>query len=129
MMIGFYKWYNKVIVPPSEFQVSKTVKEPIPLDYKEEQVDYGHDDTDAYLTEPKNAGDLGDVGSSDDESDFEAMSEATLAPFPMSSGFKWATEFEVASNVFSSALAFEMTEAPAPASAVVWVGQLTLLIS
>ncbi|ONK74132.1 uncharacterized protein A4U43_C03F3100 [Asparagus officinalis] len=37
-------------------------KEPIPLDDKEEQVDYGHDDIDAYLTEPEDAGNLGDVG-------------------------------------------------------------------
>ncbi|ONK78181.1 uncharacterized protein A4U43_C02F15390 [Asparagus officinalis] len=33
-------------------------KEPIPIDDEEEQVDYEHDDTDAYLTRPNDSGDL-----------------------------------------------------------------------
>ncbi|ONK60815.1 uncharacterized protein A4U43_C08F22950 [Asparagus officinalis] len=39
-------------------------KESIPLDDEEEQVDYGHDNTDAYLTEPDDIGDIGNIGSS-----------------------------------------------------------------
>ncbi|ONK78220.1 uncharacterized protein A4U43_C02F15870 [Asparagus officinalis] len=52
------------------------------------------DDTDAYLTVPKDAGNFGDIGGSDDESDFEAVSEAMHAPFPTSSGFEPVTDFE-----------------------------------
>ncbi|ONK64193.1 uncharacterized protein A4U43_C07F23070 [Asparagus officinalis] len=89
-------------------------KETIPLDDKEEQVDYGHDDNDAYLIEPEDAENSSDVGGSDNDSDFTAMSEAMLAPFPMSSGFELNTSFEGASGVLASAHGFEMTEALAP---------------
>ncbi|ONK57975.1 uncharacterized protein A4U43_C09F6350 [Asparagus officinalis] len=58
------------IVPVQEPRVSFS-------DDDEEKVDYGYDDTDAYLTELEDAGDAGDVGGSsympDDEPNFEAM--------------------------------------------------------
>ncbi|ONK61093.1 uncharacterized protein A4U43_C08F26180 [Asparagus officinalis] len=60
-------------------------KEPIPLDDKEEQVNYGHDDTDAYLTE------LDDI---DDESDFETMGEVMPTSFPLSGHFEPVANFE-----------------------------------
>ncbi|ONK80569.1 uncharacterized protein A4U43_C01F19290 [Asparagus officinalis] len=98
-----------------------TSKEPIPLEDKKEQVDYGHDDIDAYLTEPDDASDLGDIGGSsympDDESDFENMGEAMPTSFPVSNHFEPVTNFEGASDVLASVPTFEMTKAPAPAPA------------
>ncbi|ONK73163.1 uncharacterized protein A4U43_C04F27920 [Asparagus officinalis] len=70
--------------PGDEFEDSTSCKEPIPLDNKEEQVDYGQDDTDVYLTEPKDVGNFSDVGGSDDESDFRIMGEDMLLSLPLS---------------------------------------------
>ncbi|ONK60966.1 uncharacterized protein A4U43_C08F24600 [Asparagus officinalis] len=72
--------------PIQEPRIGSSGKEPIPLDDEEEQVDYGHNDTDTYLTELEDAGDLGDIGISDDESDFGAVGEAMSTPFSMSGG-------------------------------------------
>ncbi|ONK76068.1 uncharacterized protein A4U43_C03F23550 [Asparagus officinalis] len=93
-------------------------KEPIPLDDKEEQVDYGHNDTNAYLTNPDDVGNLGDIGSSlympDDESDFGTIGEAIPTYFPTSGCFETVIDFEGASGILASVPATEMTEASTP---------------
>ncbi|ONK80827.1 uncharacterized protein A4U43_C01F22210 [Asparagus officinalis] len=69
------------------------LQEPIPLEDKDEQVDYGHDDIDAYLTELEDACDLGDVGGLDDDSDFGIASEEMLTSLSLSGGSKSVTDF------------------------------------
>ncbi|ONK72579.1 uncharacterized protein A4U43_C04F20880 [Asparagus officinalis] len=104
-----------------EPRVGSSSKEPIPLDNEEEQVDYGHDDTDTNLTKPEDADHIGDVEGLDDEYDFEAVGEAMSTPFPVSGGFKLVIDFASASSILVSTPTFEMTEAPAPAPAsLIW---------
>ncbi|ONK79975.1 uncharacterized protein A4U43_C01F12430 [Asparagus officinalis] len=75
----------------------------IPSDDKEKQVDYRHDDTDAYLTKPNDVGDLGDISySADNESDFWTMDEAMPTSIPASNCFEPVTYFEGASSVLVS---------------------------
>ncbi|ONK56156.1 uncharacterized protein A4U43_C10F4720 [Asparagus officinalis] len=81
-----------------EPRIGSSSKEPIPLDAIEEQVDYGHDDTDAYLTEPDDTGDIGDIGGSsymlDDEPDFEIVGEAMPTSFLASGHIEHVINFE-----------------------------------
>ncbi|ONK72968.1 uncharacterized protein A4U43_C04F25550 [Asparagus officinalis] len=86
-------------------------KEHIPLDDEEEQKDYGNGNTDAYLTEPDDVGDLGDIGSSDDDSDFGIMLKQCLGLFLMSGHFELVINFEGTSGVLASTLAIETIEA------------------
>ncbi|ONK80016.1 uncharacterized protein A4U43_C01F12880 [Asparagus officinalis] len=75
------------------YVLRKIGKDHIPLNSKEEQVDYGHDDTNAYLTKPKDASDLGDIGSSDNESNFRIAGEEMPTSLPPSGGFELVTDF------------------------------------
>ncbi|ONK63960.1 uncharacterized protein A4U43_C07F20680 [Asparagus officinalis] len=67
-------------VPVREPRIGSSGKEPIPLDDEEEQVDNRHDDTDVYLTEPDDAGniddgpDFGTVGECDGNRSFTDLS-------------------------------------------------------
>ncbi|ONK76246.1 uncharacterized protein A4U43_C03F25560 [Asparagus officinalis] len=86
-------------VPVQKPRIGSSGKEPIPLEDKEEQVDYGHDNTDSYLTDPEDACNLGDIGDSNDESDFRVVGKAMLTPFPTSGGFGLVTDFEGTSGI------------------------------
>ncbi|ONK71954.1 uncharacterized protein A4U43_C04F14110 [Asparagus officinalis] len=86
------------IVPVQEPRVSFS-------DDDEEKVDYGYDDTDAYLTELEDAGDAGDVGGS--------SYMPVPSSFSTSGHFKLVVDFEGASSTLESAPAIDTTEAPA----------------
>ncbi|ONK72754.1 uncharacterized protein A4U43_C04F22820 [Asparagus officinalis] len=81
-------------------------------DNDEKQVDYGNDDTDAYLTEPEGVDDGGDV---DDEPDFGAMGEVAPSLFSTRGHFEPVFDFEGAFRVLKLVSAIDITEAPTPA--------------
>ncbi|ONK69110.1 uncharacterized protein A4U43_C05F19460, partial [Asparagus officinalis] len=85
----------------------------------EEQVDYVHDDTNVYLTEPEDAGDACDIG--DDEPNFGAMGEVAPSLFSTGGHFESVVDFEGASGALESTPAIDTTEAPVPAPvSLVW---------
>ncbi|ONK76296.1 uncharacterized protein A4U43_C03F26120 [Asparagus officinalis] len=81
-------------VPVQEPRIASSGKEPIPLDNEEEQVEYGHDDINAYLTKLEDACDLCDIGGSDDESDFGITDEEMPTSLPRSDRIEPVTSFE-----------------------------------
>ncbi|ONK78033.1 uncharacterized protein A4U43_C02F13490 [Asparagus officinalis] len=87
------------IVPVQGPRIGSSGKESIPLDNKEEQVDYGHDDTDAYLTELDDVGDISDI---DDEHDFRIVGEAMPTSFLVSGHFEPVIDFKGAYGVLVS---------------------------
>ncbi|ONK73391.1 uncharacterized protein A4U43_C04F31000 [Asparagus officinalis] len=106
------------VVRTQEPKVGSSGKEPILLDDEEIQVDYGHDDTDAYLTEPEDVGNFGDVSSSDDESDFGIAGEEIPPSLPPSGHFEPTTAFEGAFSILTSISKVEMIEVPVPSPAL-----------
>ncbi|ONK78182.1 uncharacterized protein A4U43_C02F15400 [Asparagus officinalis] len=81
-------------------------EESIPLDDDAEQVDYEHDETDAYLIKLDDAG---------DEPNFGAISEAVHVSFPIGSHFKLVVNFEGASAVLEPTPAIDLNAALARA--------------
>ncbi|ONK60106.1 uncharacterized protein A4U43_C08F14390 [Asparagus officinalis] len=105
---------ESLAVPVQVPRIGSSGKDPIPLNDKEKQVDYGHDDTDAYLIEPD------DVGNIDYEPDFRTMDEAMPTSFLVSGRFEPMIDFEGTFGVLASTPAIEMTKAlvPVPISLV-----------
>ncbi|ONK60909.1 uncharacterized protein A4U43_C08F23960 [Asparagus officinalis] len=83
---------------------------------EEEKVDYGHDNTDDYLTELDDAGDIGDISSSL----YMPVGEAMATSFLASGCFESVINYEGVSGVLASVLAIETTKAPALAPILGW---------
>ncbi|ONK60133.1 uncharacterized protein A4U43_C08F14660 [Asparagus officinalis] len=85
-------------------------KELIPLNDEEEQVDYGHDDTDAYLIKPDDEGNFVNVSGLDDESDFGIEGKEMPLSLPLSGHFEPAIAFECTSSILTLIPKVEMTK-------------------